>query len=440
MIPGKDSLSASSGAGLWTGKAQDFWELSDGYACAYTNEIYHSTKFDNNNDPYQTKEFAFVIAMKCANLKYGDTLTIDISGGVAIAKTYEVNSYYEIPVVASAPSVLVGGVNGNDTVTWNVRGMTSGMLSEYPVVGNSPQHYHDGATGLQFDMALGGIPFALGDQFRFSVESGQFKWRKQPNAWSANTSLANGTLSDGLTAIFPPGANPSYVVGDTFTFSAKQPYSPLNVTKPNNTNAWTFVAGASITATLPAAKSATSLCIVHTLPAGTTITFGEEVFGETALTTGATGIEYLEGSVETFTEITLTISAAGSISYMYLGTPLTTTLAPESVELRRQWEVLHGAKSNFGGVYVGQGYSGQISWKDFISKAEFDAHISMIDHVKRNGDEPVIFVPHHLHPEEAFMCRIEADQVDMIDLLQYHPNDKSSRIMSLTIPFAPLTK
>lgn len=441
MIPGKDNLSTGGGTGLWTGRAADFWELSDGYACAYTNEIYHSTKFNNSKEPYQTKEFALAIAMKCPNtLKYGDTLTIDISGGVAIIKTYEVNNSYEIPVVASAPSVLVGGVNGTDTVTWNVRGMTSGMLSDYHVVANAPQRYHDSSSGLQFDMTLGGIPFALGDQFRFSVESGQFKWRKGEGAWSANTSLANGALSDGLTAIFPPGANPSYVVGDTFTFSAKQPYSPLNVTKPNNTNSWTFIAGASITATLPSSKTATSLCIVHTLPAGTHITFGASIFGVTSLITGGTGIEYLEGDAATFSAITLTISAAGSISYMYLGIPLTTELAPDSIELRRQWEVLHGAKSNFGGVYVGQGYSGQIAWKDFISKDEFDAHITMIDHVKRNGDEPIIFVPHHLHPEEAFMCRIEADQVDMIDLLQYHPNDQSSRIMSLTIPFSPLTK
>jgi hypothetical protein len=183
-----------------------------------------------------------------------------------------------------------------------------------------------------------------------------------------------------------------------------------------------------------------ALCLVHTLPAGTQISFGSPLFGLDHFHTGSTGIEYLEGTSQTISDLVLTIAAAGTIAWLWLGNPLTTGLAPDSIELRRQWDMLRGNKSNYGSIYLAQGYAGKISWQNFISKSEFDAHIDMIDAVKRAGDEPVVFIPHYLHPEEAFICRIEADQVDAVDLMQFQPDDSSKRLMSLSIPFTPVTK
>jgi hypothetical protein len=176
------------------------------------------------------------------------------------------------------------------------------------------------------------------------------------------------------------------------------------------------------------------------MPPGSLIAFGSPLFGSASITTGASGIEYIEGASQVVAQIVLTLSAAGSIVYLWMGEPLTTDLAPDSIEIRRQWDMVRGAKSNYGAVYLAQGYAGKISWQNFISKAEFDAHIAMIDHVKQNGDEPIVFIPHHIHPEEAFLCRVETDQVDMMDMMQYHPDNSSNRIMSLSIPFTPVTK
>jgi hypothetical protein len=335
---------------------------------------------------------------------------------------------------------LAGGVNGNDTVTWNVKGMTSGALTSHNVINNVSPHYHDLTSGVEFDMLLGGIPFALGDQFRFSIENGQYRWRKDGGVYSLSTSLSNPVLSDGLTAVFTPGTSPSCVPGDFFSFAIRQPSSPVNITTPINDRAWSFSAGAIAHITPSTPVSASALCLIHTMPPGSLIAFGSPLFGSASITTGASGIEYIEGASQVVAQIVLTLSAAGSIVYLWMGEPLTTDLAPDSIEIRRQWDMVRGAKSNYGAVYLAQGYAGKISWQNFISKAEFDAHIAMIDHVKQNGDEPIVFIPHHIHPEEAFLCRVETDQVDMMDMMQYHPDNSSNRIMSLSIPFTPVTK
>jgi hypothetical protein len=439
IVPGKSEGSAVS-TGCWTSQDEDYWNI-EGYAPAFTNTAYISTKFSSDGAPYSTKEFGFFIACKCPNnLKYGDSIAINISGGATSSKTYQLGDTFEIPVISASPTFLSGGVDGNDTVTWNVAGMTDGALTPHQVVNDTSPHYIDATTGLEFDMTLGGIPFALGDQFRFSIESNRFRWRKNNGDWSETMALDSAEMSDGLTAIFTPGVSPSYSAGDIFSFAAKQPASPANVTTPRYDKAWIFSAGAVLSITPENHIDITAISIVHSLPSGTIITFSSPLFDMAHIHTGSTGIEYLEGNIQHIESLTLTVSAAGSIAYVYLGTPLTTAYAPDSIELRRQWDMIRGQKSNFGAMYLAQGYAGKITWQNFISTTEFNSHIDMIDYVKRNGDEPIIFIPHYLHSEEAFLCRIESDQVDMLDLLQYHPDTETSRLMNLTIPFVPVTK
>jgi hypothetical protein len=115
---------------------------------------------------------------------------------------------------------------------------------------------------------------------------------------------------------------------------------------------------------------------------------------------------------------------------------LTTELAPETITLRRQYDLTHGPRD--GAVYGGKGDAGKIEWRNFISKGEFDEHVSAVEYCKQNGDLPLVVIPHYLHPEEAMLVTVETDGIDIVDELQFHPNDSTQRMLSLSLPFAPV--
>jgi hypothetical protein len=434
IVPGKTD-GADTSAGCWRDiDSEYYWDLSDGYAPAMTDELYYSTTFDGRN----TQEFAFVISCKCpANLKEGDRLSISIAGAAGAGGGGSTSASITILIAAGSARYLSGGVAGDDTLVWDVRG----LATAFPQLLMSESTARYEAQGLSFSLANGGIPFALGDKFLFSIEGGAFSWRKQVGAWSAELPLQSTLLTDGLTAVFTPGAYPSFVTGDKFLFEARQPHSPANIAVPSPEQ-WRWDGAVTLVADFGAPTVIDSLALArHDLPAAASINIAASDDGlswSTVATLSAATpvIAWIAPAAVTTRCLRCSIDVAGAIGWLFAGRALTTELAPETITLRKQYTMTHGPRE--GAIYGGKGSAGLIAWSKFISKAELDEHVTAIEYCKVNGNLPLVVVPHYLHPEEAMLVTVDTDNVDIVDELQYHPNDAALRMLSLALPFAPV--
>jgi hypothetical protein len=446
IVPGKSEGSAVS-TGCWTSQDVDYWEIP-GYAPAYTNTAYVSTKFSSDGTPYSSKEFGFFIACKCPNLlKHGDSAAINISGGAEVSKTWQVGDTFAIPLIAATPLVLSGGQDGNDTVTWKVKGMVSGALPDYNVVLNTPAPYLHSASGFGFSMALGGIPFALGDSFSLAIEGGHFKWRKGSGSWSADLAIGTTVLSDGLSAVFSPGAAPSFAPGDFFSFAAQQPAAPANVAA-TDPSGWSFTGNsATLTAAWAAAVLLDTIGLARIVPnvAGNAVTAALEYSldgstGWTAMAAPVTGRGVLSLQLDAALAVkglrlTVVCTGGATVGWLWAGLALSTEHTPEALKMRRVFDMIHGAKDS--ALNIGEAWAGEVAW-GMLSQSDFDNHLAMIEDCKRDNDAPLIFIPHHMHPSEGVLVRIQADSVDITDEFQFQPDDSTRRLLALTLPLAPV--
>lgn len=443
IVPGKSDGSSSDSAACWSDPGGEYWWTSPEYLPAFTNRVWHSTKRNSNGDIESTKEFALAIVCACPEkLQEGDTITVSIDNVQGTAKTYQIGDQFEVPVVHAAPVYLAGGVDGDDAHTWQVTGSVSGSLPDYVVVDGSEVPYSAG--GLTFTIFRKGYPFSLGDQWTFAVEGGQFRWRKDGGAWSAAIDITDSPhyLSDGLSAVFYPGAAPSYVPSDTYQFEARQPHSANHIRRPGDYS-WRWDGGSAVvTADLGGSKTIDSIVLgAHSLPDGATIT----VDG------GSDGVSWPESVAMTWRAgvmaeilvvpwnvawLRLSVSNAvgGSVGWWWAGEALSTEYSAGRLMLRRKYAVTRGGGINPSGLYAGRGVGGEIAWETFLGQADLENILAMIDHVKE-FDEPIVLLPHFKHPQDATEVRISVDDVDIVDDYQFQPDDANERQLSITIPF-----
>lgn len=200
----------------------------------------------------------------------GDKVILRISG-IDGTRPYSVGDSAKVSLVAGGPAYLAGGVDGDDTQTWAVSGSVDGPLTPYLLTALEPAYHHGGA---EVQLNRGGIPFALGDAFTLGIESGQYHWRRDSGAWSSAADIEAGalTLVDGLTAEFVPGAAPSFLAGDAWTFTARQPYAPTHIQTPD-VAAWAWSGtGANLVIALGAETDISVLALArYSLPSGATV-------------------------------------------------------------------------------------------------------------------------------------------------------------------------
>jgi hypothetical protein len=445
IVPGKSS--GSSSAGGWSRQNSDYWQ-AEGYAPIYNNVLYYSTKLDADENPVSTFEFAFAVAIKCASsLKYGDQIVIEFgSGSVSTtSKTYQVNDTFTLPVIAGQNKHFTGGVAGDDTRTWEVTGSVSGAFADYSVVDGV--NYHFSNNGLEFDLVPGGISFALGDSFAFTIEGGHFRWRKDGGSWSESTGIADTVLlTTGLSAAFDRGAAPSFLPGDSYSFDALQPYSPDNVKNPFPEGWQWNGATAELALDFGAPRNIDAIVLArHTLPstAGIAAYNSDDGITWSLMTTlpwqsGPIAWVPATTNVARRIKISVTGAAGASIGYLFIGEAVITKYSP-TMSLRKVYDLTHGAKPDFGSIYIGEGMAGKLEWNNNISATELADHVGMIDWCKRGGDEPVVFLPHYKNPAEAYLCTVETDALDIVDELDFQPDETSRRIMSLSLPLGALT-
>jgi hypothetical protein len=441
LVPGKTDGSAGVTGG-WSRKPIDYWNL-EGYAPVYTNEVYHSTKFAADGSAFCTQEFAFAVAVACKqHLKYGDQISVKVDGGAASARTYQLRDKITVPIVAATPLQLSGGVTGDDTLTWGVIGTVDGAFADYAVVNDTPGLYAD--QGLSLRISTGGIPWAIGDTFTFNIEAGNFRWRQGSAAWSAALTMQDTELAAGLGVSFRSGIAPSFPAGDYYPFSAIQPAGPSGATTPTGRSAWTWIGGAASLSATFAAQAVSGLGLIAVIPTGAVVTAvllrsGATVATPTLTARNAAGILTALFAAVTADTLTLTISGApdGSLVWLWLGNPLTTASAPQ-ITLKKQYDVTHGPNRAASALYAGAGVAGSITWDRFLTQAELDEHLALIDHIKQQGDEPLVLIPHYLHPTEAAWVMLDTDAIDLVDEFEFHPDATADRVMSLHLPFGPV--
>ncbi|MBK8132641.1 MAG: hypothetical protein IPK48_07960 [Gammaproteobacteria bacterium] len=440
---------ASGGDGCWRDPGDSFWWVIEGtaYLPVFNNVYYHSTVLAANDAgelvPVSTHEFGFGLQVACAErLQEGDSITITI-GDVAADYPYQIGDNYQIPIIGGGPLEFTGGVDGTDTLTWAVQGSVDGALDDYELdLDEDP--YADG--GLNFTIHRGGIPFALDDVFSFSVEAGgRFRWRKDVGSWSSDTAIAASvSLTDGLSALFQSGAAPSFVYGDTYSYTVRQPNAPDH-TQSAHGEEWKWSGtGATLTATWASDQTVSVVGLLrHGLTSPATVSIALKNSGGTTLATIAPTVAAgpiltaLTSPLTTVRSMVVTVASAigMSLGWVYAGVPF---VAPYDAKMtwRRSYAMDRPNGINPRAAYLGAGRAGELAWEDFLSQEAADTLLAMIDDCKADGDAPIVIVPQILFPQDAILARIDTDAVDLSDWYEFQPDDRTRRALSLTLPLA----
>lgn len=453
----KSDPSSSDAGGCWVDHGGDYWwtDIDGYYLPAFTNKAYHSARRDTDTGKaYSTKEFGFGLIVACPDrLKLGDTLTVRIEQ-VDSARPYSVGDTALLQTVGAGAAWLTGGVDGTDEQTWRVAASVAGALPDYmvPTDGSAVPTYIE--EGVTLQLALGGIPYALGDKFTFAVEAGQYRWRKDAGAWSVAGDIpATGiaALADGLTATFEPGAAPSFVAADAYSFAVYQPNAASHV-KNATASAWGWAgATASTTVDFGAATAIGMLALArYSLPPGATATVQLSDDGTTWGTAQALDVSglialhtFAAGTTARAVRVNVASAPGGSIGWLWVGEPLATTFSATTCQPTRRWAVQRGQGVNAAALYSGAGVGWGVEWDingqlgGYITQTEASALLGLVDWAQQR-DEPLIFVPHHLHPQDAALVRPADDAIEVTDAMEYQPNDTGHRKLQARLTLDPL--
>ncbi|RRD67046.1 hypothetical protein EII19_07305 [Comamonadaceae bacterium OH2310_COT-174] len=450
ILPKSKSSSTDAGS-CWTDHGGTHWwvDTEGNYLPAFTNHAYISAKRDADGKVYSTREFGFGLLVACPDrLKEGDQITVRIHS-VDGHRPYQVGDEAVISTVAAGPAWLAGGVDGTDALTWRVAGSASGALPDYivPTDGAAAPVYHQAGARLQ--MALGGIPFALGDAFTLAIEAGQWRWRRDAGAWSALADIpASGQapLADGLLAHFDVGAAPSFADGDAYVFAVHQPWAVGHV-RDAHESAWGW-AGAAATLEIdlgaPTPVAALALARYH-LPAGAQVHVAIDGGAPQLLdTSGPVAVLLLPAPVQA-RRLLISISGAegGHIGWLWAGVPLATDHHASQCQRVRRWAVGRGSGINPASLYAGAGDGWRLAWSpgdaaaSRLLQADLQRLLPLLDWAQQQ-DEPLILVPHHRHPQDASLVRLGADALEITDQHAWQPDDAQHRLLSATLDLEPV--
>lgn len=450
IVPKSESSSSDAG-GCWIDHGDAFWWVdADGYYLpAFTNQAYVSARRDTESGrAYSTMEFGFGLVVACPErLKLGDEVTIRIEQ-VDAARPYSVGDEATIQTVGAGPAWLAGGVDGTDVQTWRVLAGASGPLADYlvPTDGAPAAPYMQ--EGVTLQIGLGGIPFALGDAFTLAVEAGQFRWRRAGGAWSAAADIppsGPALLEDGMEVHFDAGAAPSFVPDDGYDFMVHQPWASSHV-RDAQAAAWGWEGSdATLVLDLGGMQTLGAVALArYELPGGAAVALelsqdGVAWDAPIALDVGrAVCVMFFPVPVDA-SHVRLSISGApgGSIGWVWCGMPLATENHASACQRLRRWSSARGPGPNAAALYAGAGDGWRLSWDGVLRDADATALLQVADWAQER-DEPLLFVPHRLHPSDAALVRCAADALDVSDAHEYQPDNAAHRLLSATLQMEPV--
>ena len=458
IVPKSESSSSDAGS-CWTDHGGSHWWVdAEGYYLpAFTNQAYVSARRDaDTGKPYSTQEFGFGLVVACPErLREGDEITLRIEA-VDGERPYRVGDEAIIQTIGAGPAWLAGGVDGTDVQTWRVLGSASGALPDcvVPTDGTPVPDY--AAAGVTLRLAPGGIPFSLGDSFSLAVEAGQYQWRRTdggvPGAWSAEADIpAAGVapLADGLTVHFDAGAAPSFVPDDDYLFRVHQPWAASHV-RDAQASRWGWDGNnATLTIDLGAVQPLGALALArYALPAGAVLAFelsddGAAWTAPVLLDTSGPACVHLLDAAARHVRLTVAGAEGGHIGWLWLGVPLATDHHASSCQRRRRWAARRGDGPNAASLYSGVGDGWSLAWApgdeqgSRLLAADVVQLVALLDWAQVH-DEPLLFVPHHQHPQDAALVRFAADALEVTDLHAWQPDSAGDRILSAALELDPV--
>ena len=450
ILPKSDPSSADAG-GCWVDPGDDHWWVdTEGYFLpAFTNQAYISCRRNTETGvPYSTMEFGFGLVVACPDrLKAGDELVLRIES-VDSLRPYSVGDEAVIHTVGAGAAWLSGGVDGTDVQTWRVLGSVSGALPDYVLPTNGAPAPVYAQAGVALRLALGGIPFQLGDAFTLAVEAGQFRWRRAGGAWSALADIpAAGALAldDGLQVFFDAGAAPSFVPGDAYDFAVHQPFAASHV-QDAQASAWGWEgSSAELVLDLGAAQPIGAIALArYQLPGGAAVAAQVSQDGlawEAPLALDVSravsvAVFHLP-MVARFVRFSVTNAPGGHIGWVWCGQPLALSNHASSCRRERRWAATRASGINAPALYAGVGDGWQLGWDERLSAQDVAALLCLGDWAQQM-DEPLILLPHYLHPGDAALVRWGADALQMSDVHEYQPDSAHWRRLSATLDLDPV--
>lgn len=421
------------GGACWQDSGDDYWWVPEGTALlpAFTNKEYVSAQAAaDGGAPIPTHEFGMVIKVECTtDIKEGDSVTVQI-GDAGWPATYQVGDELHLATIAAAPLYLGGGVTGTDTFTWQVARSVSGAGTDYSQDLATPALYDDGQ--VKFRINDGGIAHALGDAFVFCVEDTTFKWRQDGGGWSADLDIQQTALADGLKAEFTEGACPSFVTGDSASFTALQPYAVGQAATPDDQSfAWTGT-GTVITASVTGTVDAIMLAR-HTLPSGCTVNVQDGASLNENIPWAEGPMVLLLSSALTNPSLTITITNAtdASIGWLWAGEILSTDEDPSHAR-RRVYQMNRGAGVNPSAGLQGRGIGYSV---DFLcpTDTDFAKLVTLLEDVKADADAPLCLVVGEADAAELVRA---PDAIDYDDHMRW-AEGAANRAIVVNVEFAP---
>jgi hypothetical protein len=329
---------------------------------------------------------------------------------------------------------------------WYLTGSVDGPLPPYAFDPTSPAAYS--ITGLSFLLQVGGIEYAKGDRWRWAVEGGHWHWRKDGGAWhddSPQQGIPIGpvSLDAGLTVEFITGAADSFVAGDIFSFSARQPSAVSNLQFPTSA-VWKWSgATATFLCDLGSTQRLAMVALLHSLPAGATITLDGGATSAVSdwtetLTWRADAIWQSIDHSSRWVRFSFASATGGAIQWAWIGDPLAMTRPADFVPALSASIKRANAGLTQGGRSLGRTVSGTMTWAEGdLEESDVDGLTDLFNWVKDNDDEPLLAVPQITRTTEAAVfARINADELDFVDVFGYQPSAGYARKLSAAIPLA----
>lgn len=443
LSPKSDANTLQEVAECWQDEdVSNWWEYSgkQGYLPAFTGKNYYSVIRDGNGNIVPTFEFYFHIAVseECkGKLIDGDEVEINING---VQKTYQINDKFTVQSINAQPLQPTGGNGGDNLHTWGIVGTVTTGFANYIVENGNEALYS--SLGLQLKILRGLISNQVGDNWTFAIEGGKFQFEVNNGGFSSNNDITSTPtlLQDGISASFIRGKPDSFNLNDQFDFTVKQPNSPDNIKSPNN-DSWSWSgSSATITFNNGTNKTIDSFVIAqHNMPTGTTLLLeggndGLSWPNSETITYNTGVIAHLLATSwnNQYLRLTISNSTGGSIGWMYAGDSTKTTYNCKFVPLRN-YKIERNEVQ--GHNFIGKQIGGTVSWTNDLKQPDIESLIQLIDHHYKNN-EPFVFLPHELHPDEAMLVNIDTDSIEISDhdSLKYQGDDKNYRNLSLSIP------
>jgi hypothetical protein len=256
-------------------------------------------------------------------------------------------------------------------------------------------------------------------------------------------------LADGLMVHFDAGAAPSFAPGDAYGFDVHQPWAVSHV-RDALASMWGWAGSdATMVIDLGSVQDLGAVALArYELPEGAAVAVE---LSDDALTWSAPlamdvsrAVSVLFATLQArYVRVSVVDAPGGSIGWIWAGQPLATDHHASTCQRRRRWAVGRGSGINPAGLYAGVGDGWSLAWalgnemRSVLLENDVQQLIALLDWAQ-NTDEPLLFAPSFLSPNDASLVRFGNDALDVDDKHQFQPNGVEHRVLSAALELEPV--